>query len=634
MRLTKLFQLVSLVLLLSGFVAAQSQAPPTGYVQPYAMAGMGPNGAFAYFGANSSGALITAPTAGTLLQISGFVQPYAPVAQDSNGIWHYLQVNSSGALVTTGGGGGGSGTVNAGTTNQLAVYPGNGTTVQGDATLTDTGSLVTISGVTGLTISGTNAVLLLSGGGTANIQDVEGTAPAGVVGSDLLFSIAAIHRWEMLNNNGTALVLPGISTAGITANTIPLISSSTYDLAASLLTDNGTTLNYGGTGGITGAKIGATGSGAGQLFCTQGAAPGAPTNGVGFICPVTVATGFNFTLTNALPGAASSLLISTTGVWSYATLSNPATTQLQTSTGTLTSTALVKFNASGDAIASLATESGTALSYAGSGGIVSGANGGSGGLITFNGATSGNSTISVTATGGTLTLPSGTAANPSQNYAANAANTGWFAGSANAACWSNVGTPKSCFNNLGNEVGNTSGYAFSQSNTAAGTSGPNISVTGTGTTEWIDISTPLVDLAKCQFTATAIATSPGTALCILTLPNSATALRIDCFIDYIESSTTTFALDYQFAQTPTNVNFTAQIYTSNASPAASSIGTVTTANTSANTILTGGTPGATGTFKSNIFGTFTSNAATGNLTIHGIAGAGSAITATGGCWAH
>lgn len=90
-------QLIILICIMTVLMYGQ-QGPPSGYIPPVSMAGMGPNGAFAYFGANASGSLITVPTTGILTQIGGYIPPMAPVAQDSNGLWHYLQVDNNGAL--------------------------------------------------------------------------------------------------------------------------------------------------------------------------------------------------------------------------------------------------------------------------------------------------------------------------------------------------------------------------------------------------------------------------------------------------------------------------------------------------------------------------------------------------------
>ena len=100
LRLVLLFTLVSLAF-------GQSQAPPTTFVQPVSLAGMGPNGFFARMGVDPSGDLnVTGSTYGIFAQIGGYVQPFAPVAQDSTGAWHYLQVDASGNLKTSGSGGG------------------------------------------------------------------------------------------------------------------------------------------------------------------------------------------------------------------------------------------------------------------------------------------------------------------------------------------------------------------------------------------------------------------------------------------------------------------------------------------------------------------------------------------------
>lgn len=66
-----------------------------------------------------------------------------------------LHVNSTGVVAGTGsdcgsGGQAGSGVVNNGSASQIAMYPGNGTAVSGDATLTDSGSVLSYMGSGGI----------------------------------------------------------------------------------------------------------------------------------------------------------------------------------------------------------------------------------------------------------------------------------------------------------------------------------------------------------------------------------------------------------------------------------------------------------------------------------------------------
>jgi hypothetical protein len=242
------------------------------------------------------------------------------------------------------------------------------------------------------------------------------------------------------------------------------------------------------------------------------------------------------------------------------------------------------------------------------------------GTLTFSG--SGINAIFGAGTGG------GSCTTPAFQFFGQASNTGPI-GAAGSFQWCITGTSRALIGTGAITIPDTSNFCFSQTSSATGTCAANLNVVGTGATEYLADSTPTVDQGKCQVNALAIATS-ATTICTFTLPNAATALRIDCSLSYAESSTTTLALDYQFAQAPTNSSFSAEIKTSNANAATEA--TITTAGTTANTILTGGTPGATGTYLASLFGTFTSSATSGTLLIQGTAGTGSAVTVSGGCW--
>lgn len=244
--------------------------------------------------------------------------------------------------------------------------------------------------------------------------------------------------------------------------------------------------------------------------------------------------------------------------------------------------------------------------------------------------TNGGFTIGGNGTG-LVVFPNGTATNPAWNHTQNATNTGWFSGGANAECFSNVGTAKSCFNNSGNEVGSGACYIFSQSNSATGTGSAQLCATGTVTTQYMTTSTPVVDLGKCVVNALAISNTQ-TTVCSFTLPNASTTETVDCYLKQIVSTSTTLALGYQFAQAPTNPSFTGQIWTTNTNTMTDS--TNTTGSTTANTIVTDSAPGATGTFKVELHANYTSSATSGTLVIFATAGAVSDITMTGSCEIH
>lgn len=235
------------------------------------------------------------------------------------------------------------------------------------------------------------------------------------------------------------------------------------------------------------------------------------------------------------------------------------------------------------------------------------------------------------ATGPFIILPLGTVSAVSENFAGQAAGTGLYASSTTALDWASTGTNKVHILSTAIEIADGMNLTWSQTGAGTGTSGANLSVTGTGATEYVTSSSPVVDSGKCQINGLAI-NNATTTLCTFTLPNAATALRIDCRFAQIYSTATTLGLGYTFAQTPTNVSMSADIKTTNTNTATEA--TVTTANTSNNVVLTGATPGATGTFQAEYFGTFTSSATSGTLLITAIAGASSDLTMTGGCYVH
>jgi hypothetical protein len=127
-----------------------------------------------------------------------------------------------------------SGTVNSGgipcfnsTTNEeSSATIASGTMIKGGGSgnciaaslLTDSGTTLTYSGTTGVVLSGTNASLSLTGTGTMDINDTEGTAPTPTTGSDLLWGDSTAHRWKMSNNNVAADTVVGAATTDTESN--------------------------------------------------------------------------------------------------------------------------------------------------------------------------------------------------------------------------------------------------------------------------------------------------------------------------------------------------------------------------------------------------------------------------------
>jgi len=98
----KLFRIIMMIMLLASAAMAQGPKPPTGYMPPYAMLGMGTNGLFKYYSVDANGAMVISGSSGQGSQFSGYPAPFAPVAVDPSGNWSYLHVDSSGALTITG----------------------------------------------------------------------------------------------------------------------------------------------------------------------------------------------------------------------------------------------------------------------------------------------------------------------------------------------------------------------------------------------------------------------------------------------------------------------------------------------------------------------------------------------------
>ena len=104
----------------------------------------------------------------------------------------------------------------------------------------------------------------------------------------------------------TAAQLGGLMN--IAANAIVKSAGTSSAPVASLLSDNGTTATYTGTGGVSAPSFTATGSGAGYVQLTQGTSPGAaPSNTVLLYVPTSV-TAYGLVLPGAQPSGGSTFL--------------------------------------------------------------------------------------------------------------------------------------------------------------------------------------------------------------------------------------------------------------------------------------------------------------------------------------
>lgn len=156
--------------------------------------------------------------------------------------------------------------------------------------------------------------------GLGTVQPAGGKGPVCFTVTNITISGSSQSITTTLTAAAPALTFnPGTGTIGGsgTLNTLSKFTPGATTLGNSLATDNGTTENYAGTGGSTAAKFGATGTGAGQLFCTQGAAIGAPTNGFAFMCPTSIPTGYFWTVPGAQAAGDSFLGVNSSGVATY-----------------------------------------------------------------------------------------------------------------------------------------------------------------------------------------------------------------------------------------------------------------------------------------------------------------------------
>lgn len=102
----------------------------------------------------------------------------------------------------------------------------------------------------------------------------------------------------LLTTTGSACGAGGggnTTSTSLTTGTIP-VANGANSIINSLLTDNGTTLSYTGTGGVTAASYGTNGATPGSVSLTAGTGsiPALPANSAGFAAPVTGGTAYLF----------------------------------------------------------------------------------------------------------------------------------------------------------------------------------------------------------------------------------------------------------------------------------------------------------------------------------------------------
>lgn len=92
-----------------------------------------------------------------------------------------------------------------------------------------TANVFTCTNTAGAKFTGQISIASASGVGGGDV-DVEGTAPTGVALNDILWADSTAHRFKMINNNGSALLINGIAAAG-TAGDFAILAANGIDIA-------------------------------------------------------------------------------------------------------------------------------------------------------------------------------------------------------------------------------------------------------------------------------------------------------------------------------------------------------------------------------------------------------------------
>jgi hypothetical protein len=243
----------------------------------------------------SNGSFIAGATSTPL-----YVQAAYTITPVGSGYLNFVVQGCLNSTCTAGSGGGGSGTVNAGTTPQLAYYASSTNAVSSDATLSDNGTVLTYIGSTGLVIpngSGSAPSLAFASSATTGIYqsaaNVMGIASSGA--GDATFTVGM--------EVGSGALLKFSATAAPTGNSDTALSRD----AAGVLDICGTNPC---TSGSTTGKVKAAGyMSVGGTFtlssngCTAttlvgGATAGSVVSGTTGVCAFTVTMGNTATAPN------------------------------------------------------------------------------------------------------------------------------------------------------------------------------------------------------------------------------------------------------------------------------------------------------------------------------------------------
>lgn len=284
------------------------------------------------------------------------------------------------------GGGGGSGTVNAGTANQIAYYPASAAAVSGDPNLTDNATTLSyIPGVVTLgAAAGTSGSVVLNGS-TSGAITVQPQAAAGTYNFNLP-NAAGTSGQPLLSGGG-----------GATAMTFGTLAVPAGGTGATTLTNHGVVLGQG-----TSAVV-ATGAGtAGQVLTSNGAAadPTFQAAGAGTVTSVaeTVNGGSSsgiFAITGSPVTTAGTLNINTAGTSGGVPYFSSST--VVSSSAALTANSPVLGGGAG--AAPLVS---TGITSNGASELDLGVAGGAAGVLGLNGSTSGKATLTAPAVAGTV----------------------------------------------------------------------------------------------------------------------------------------------------------------------------------------------------------------------------------------
>jgi hypothetical protein len=410
-----------------------------------------------------------------------------------------------------------------------------------------------------------------------------------------------------------------------------------------LLTDNGTTLSYTGTGGASSPAFTATGSGA-ALKQAGIADPGVPGAGNSSMYASNTFLRWMAYFNNVGPKALGTWGCTTTGCLQVGGSSqvNGLNTEIlvagnSAGLGVLTETSagaaawIAATNSSGTAIA---TSTGTLTN--GDLAVIANASGdyGDGGFLASNIVR--KDTTNTSGTGMTLDmsastvtnpfkLPLGTGVNPSLQFSGMASNTGLWSPSAAVLAWQSTGNNVADFVNNGIEIANTRAFLASSTNAGNGAVTLGISPVGSGagTQAWalgngtVGDDTALTRWGTCRISSDVTLSTSATSICAFTLPNVSKVWALECHIGWAVTAGTTPTLSFgvNASQTPAgSTQIFGEILTTNTNTATQASATLS-ASGALNVITSPTLTTAATLFQASLFGTINANATSGTFTV-------------------